>query len=115
MRTVSDGLKKEGADVLSVSLKDGIAIVKQEFIRYVGKDVNSVPARRVTTEDVREVFDNDLRAGIIPPLRMYIYVESDKTHVAIQSAVELFSQYNGMEELAGRVDKMLDSVINSVK
>ncbi len=27
-RTVSDGLKKEGADVLSVSLKDGMAIVK---------------------------------------------------------------------------------------
>ncbi|MCL4356444.1 MAG: copper-binding protein [Candidatus Thermoplasmatota archaeon] len=27
-RTVSDGLKKEGADVLSVSLNDGMAIVK---------------------------------------------------------------------------------------
>ena len=28
VRTVSDGLKKEGADVLSVSLEDGMAIVK---------------------------------------------------------------------------------------
>ncbi|MGC8563122.1 MAG: DUF302 domain-containing protein, partial [Thermoplasmata archaeon] len=63
----------------------------------------------------KEVFDIDLRAGIVPPLRIYIYEESDKTHVAVQIAVELFSQYNGMEELAGRVDKMLDSVINSVK
>ena len=62
-----------------------------------------------------EVFDRDLRAGIVPPLRIYIYEESDKAHVTTQSAVELFSQYNGLDELARRVYKMLDSVVNSVE
>ncbi len=63
----------------------------------------------------KEVFDNDLRAGIVPPLRIYIYEEGNRTHVSVQSAVELFSQYNGLEELAARVDTMLDSVVNSVR
>ena len=63
----------------------------------------------------KEVFDNDLRAGIVPPLRIYIYEEGNRTHVSVQSAVELFSQYNGLEELAARVDTMLDSVVNSIR
>ena len=62
-----------------------------------------------------EVFDRDLRAGIVPPLRIYIYEESYKTHVAVQSAVELFAQYNGLEGLAKRLDEMLNLVINSVE
>ncbi|MCL5681122.1 MAG: DUF302 domain-containing protein [Candidatus Thermoplasmatota archaeon] len=62
----------------------------------------------------KEVFDRDLRAGIVPPLRIYIDEESGKAHVATQSAVELFSQYNGLDDLARRVDEMLDAVINSV-
>ncbi len=62
----------------------------------------------------KEVFDRDLRAGIVPPLRIYIYEDSGKAHVATQSAVELFSQYNGLDDLARSVDEMLDAVINSV-
>ncbi len=62
----------------------------------------------------KEVFDRDLRAGIVPPLRIHIYEESGRAHVATQSAVELFSQYNGLDDLARRVDEMLDAVINSV-
>ena len=94
-----------------VSIVDAQANLKKIGVEAGGNKILEVFNPKLA----REVFDSDLRAGIIPPLRIYIYEESDKTHVAAQSAVELFSQYNGLEELAGRVDKMLDYVINSVK
>ncbi|MGP6207703.1 DUF302 domain-containing protein [Cuniculiplasma sp. SKW3] len=62
----------------------------------------------------KEVFEKDLKAGIVPPLRIYIYQENDSTHVVAQSAVDLFSQYNGLRDLGERVDKLIDSIINSV-
>ena len=63
----------------------------------------------------KEVFDSDLRAGIVPPLRIYIYEENGTTHVETQNAAELFSEFNGLEELGRKVDGMLNSVIKSVK
>ncbi|MGP6240250.1 DUF302 domain-containing protein [Cuniculiplasma sp. SKW4] len=62
----------------------------------------------------KEVFEKDLKAGIVPPLRIYIYQENDSTHVVAQSAVDLFSQYNGLRDLGERVDKLIDSIVNSV-
>jgi uncharacterized protein (DUF302 family) len=62
-----------------------------------------------------EVFDSDLRAGIVPPLRIYIYEESDKTHVAVQNAVELFSTFNGLLDIAQRLDKILNIVIMAIQ
>ena len=44
---------KSGTYLAEVRNKRVDGKVKQEFIRYIGKDMNSVPARRVTTEDVR--------------------------------------------------------------
>ena len=43
VRTVSDGLKKEGADVLSVSLKDGIAIVKIDDAKISAEKLVKAP------------------------------------------------------------------------
>jgi uncharacterized protein (DUF302 family) len=63
----------------------------------------------------KEVFENDLRAGIVPPLRIYVYEESGMTHVAAQIAEELFSQYNGLIDLSRKVDGMIDSILLSVK
>ena len=62
-----------------------------------------------------EVFDSDLRAGIVPPLRIYIYEEIDKTHVAVQNAVELFSTFNGLLDIAQRLDKILNIVIMAIQ
>ncbi len=63
----------------------------------------------------KEVFERDLRAGIIPPLRIYIYDAQEEIHVTAQIAEELFSQYNGLKELARKVDGMIDSVLKSVE
>ena len=63
----------------------------------------------------QEVFDSDLRAGIVPPLRIYIYEEIDKTHVAVQNAVELFSTFNGLLDIAQRLDKILNIVIMAIQ
>ena len=98
-----------------IGLKVISVIDAQANLKKIGVEIKGNKILEVFNPKLaREVFDNDLKAGIIPPLRVYIYEESDKTHVAAQSAVELFSHYNGLEELAGRVDKMLDSVTNSV-
>ena len=101
-------INENGLKVISVI--DAQANLKKIGVEIKGNKILEVFNPKLA----REVFDNDLKAGIIPPLRVYIYEESDKTHVAAQRAVELFSHYNGLEELAGRVDKMLDSVTNSV-
>lgn len=63
----------------------------------------------------KEVFDNDIRAGIVPPLRIYIFEDGSKTYVVTQSAVELFSPYHGLSDLAKRIDEMLNSVVNAVR
>ena len=62
-----------------------------------------------------EVFDKDLRAGIIPPVRIYVYEDAGNTHVAAQNASDLFSKYNGLSDLGKRLDELLVSIVNSVK
>ena len=101
-------MNENGLKVISV-------IDAQANLKKIGAEIKGNKILEVFNPKLAiDVFNNDLRAGIVPPLRIYIYEESGKTHVAAQSAVELFSQYNGLEELARRVDQMLDSVTNSV-
>ena len=101
-------VNENGLKVISV-------IDAQANLKKIGAEIKGNKILEVFNPKLAiDVFNNDLRAGIVPPLRIYIYEKSDKTHVAAQSAVELFSQYNGLEELARRVDQMLDSVTNSV-
>ncbi|MCL4356442.1 MAG: DUF302 domain-containing protein [Candidatus Thermoplasmatota archaeon] len=101
-------VNENGLKVISV-------IDAQANLKKIGAEIKGNKILEVFNPKLAiDVFNNDLRAGIVPPLRIYIYEESGKTHVAAQSAVELFSQYNGLEELARRVDQMLDSVTNSV-
>lgn len=97
-------------------LKVVSAIDAQANLRKIGVESSGNKILEVFNPKLaREVFENDMRAGIVPPLRIYIYEESGRTHVAVWSAEELFSQYNGLENLAIKVDKMLDSVLMSVK
>jgi uncharacterized protein (DUF302 family) len=62
-----------------------------------------------------EVFEKDIRAGIVPPLRIYIYEYMGKTHVVSQNASELFSDYNGLSDLGRRLDETLSKIINAVE
>ncbi len=62
-----------------------------------------------------EVFGKDIRAGIIPPLRIYIYEDAGKTYVIAQNASDLFEKYNGLSDLGKRLDQMLVSIVRSVK
>ena len=43
VRTVSNGLKREGADVLSVSLEDGMAIVKIDDAKISAEKLVKAP------------------------------------------------------------------------
>ncbi len=63
----------------------------------------------------KEVLDSDVRAGIVPPIRIYIFEDAGKTHVMAQRAVDLFAPYVSLNDLAVRVDNMLDSAVMSVK
>ncbi len=63
----------------------------------------------------KEVFDADIRAGIVPPVRVYVYEDSGKTHVVTQNAAELFSGYKNLSSLGRDVDGMLAKIIEAVK
>ncbi|MCL4345270.1 MAG: DUF302 domain-containing protein [Candidatus Thermoplasmatota archaeon] len=101
-------VEENGLKVISVI--DAQANLKKIGIEIKGNKILEVFHPKLA----REVFDSDLRAGIVPPLRIYIYEGNGMTHVSVQSAAELFSRYNGLGELAERVDKMLDSITDSV-
>lgn len=104
------------ASVEAAGLKIISVINAQENLKKIGIDTGGNTILEVFHPKLaKEVFDNDIRAGIIPPLRIYIYEGSGSTHVVIQNAVELFSPYKGLIDLAKRVDEMLDSVVRSVK
>ena len=62
-----------------------------------------------------EVFEKDLRAGIVPPLRIYIYEDKGRTHVTAQNASALLSGYNELEDLGKRVDEMLLSILKVIE
>ena len=97
-------------------LKVVSAIDAQANLRKIGVEAGGNKILEVFhPKFAKEVFENDLRAGIVPPLRLYIYEEKDQIHVAVQNAVELFSQYNGLRDLAVRLDEILDSIVMSVK
>ena len=97
-------------------LKVVSAIDAQANLRKIGVEAGGNKILEVFhPKFAKEVFENDLRAGIVPPLRLYIYDEKDQIHVAVQNAVELFSQYNGLRDLAVRLDEILDSIVKSVK
>ncbi len=92
------------------------AIDAQSNLKKVGVEIRGNKILEVFNPKLaKEVFDRDLRAGIVPPLRIYIYEESGKTHVAVQNAVELFSEFNGLAGIAQGLDEMLGVVIKDVQ
>lgn len=62
----------------------------------------------------REVFQKDIRAGIVPPIRIYVYEAGGMTHVAAQNAAALFSGYNGLEEIGKKVDGMIERALSAI-
>ena len=60
-----------------VSVIDAQANLKKIGVEIKGNKILEVFNPKLA----REVFDNDLRAGIIPPLRVYIYEEIKKSSV----------------------------------
>ena len=102
-------INENGLKVISVI--DAQANLKKIGVEIKGNKILEVFNPKLA----REVFDNDLRAGIVPPLRIYIYEESDNTHVTVQNAVELFSAFNGLLDTARRLDEMLNVVIMAIQ
>ena len=61
-----------------------------------------------------EVFQHDLKAGIVIPLRIYVYEDDERTKVIAQSASELFKPFAGLGELAKRIDSMIHAIVSSI-
>ncbi|MCL5731203.1 MAG: DUF302 domain-containing protein [Candidatus Thermoplasmatota archaeon] len=104
---------------LKRSIEDnGLKVVSeinaQENLKRIGVHIEGNRILEVFNPKLAsEVFSSDIRAGIVPPLRIYIYQYQGKTHVSVQSAAEMFAGYKGLEELAIRVDSILESVIRN--
>ena len=100
----------------AAGLKIISTIDAQENLKKIGLQIGGNKIIEVFHPKMaKEVFDKGIRAGIVPPLRIYVFEDAGKTHVMAQSAAELFSPYNGLSDLARRVDGMLDSVVRAVK
>lgn len=109
-------IDKLTAGIESSGLKVVSRIDARENLRKTGIDIDGNTIFEVFHPKIAsEVFQKDLRAGIVPPLRIYVYEECGKTHVVAQSAGELFSPFNGLEEIGAKVDGMISVAVQSLK
>lgn len=108
-------------DILERSVNDkGLKVISvidaQANLKKIGVESGGNKILEVFNPKLaKEVFDTNLKAGIVPPLKTHIYEENDKTNVMTQSAEDLFSQYDGLKDLGRRVDEILDSVLMPVE
>ena len=104
------------AAVESSGLKIVAIINAQENLKKIGAEIGGNKILEVFHPKLaKEVFQKDIRAGIVPPLRIYVYEDAGVTHVATQSAVDLFSSYAGLHDLARKVDEMLESIVSKIQ
>ncbi len=104
------------AAVESSGLKIVAIINAQENLKKIGAEIGGNKILEVFHPKLaKEVFQKDIRAGIVPPLRIYVYEDAGVTHVAAQSAVDLFSSYAGLHDLARKVDEMLESIVSKIQ
>ncbi len=104
------------AAVESSGLKIVAIINAQENLKKIGAEIGGNKILEVFHPKLaKEVFQKDIRAGIVPPLRIYVYEDAGVTHVATQSAVDLFSSYAGLHDLARKVDEMLESIVRKIQ
>ena len=104
------------AAVESSGLKIVAIINAQENLKKIGAEIGGNKIFEVFHPKLaKEVFQKDIRAGIVPPLRIYVYEDAGVTHVAAQSAVDLFSSYAGLHDLARKVDEMLESIVSKIQ
>ena len=103
-------------EVKSSRLKIVATINAQENLKKIGVEIGGNKILEVFHPNLaREVFEKDIRAGIVPPLRIYVFEETGKTHAEIQSAQELFSSYSGLQDLAKKLDGMLHSIVSKIQ
>lgn len=89
VEVIRASVEKAGLKIISV-------INAQENLKKIGIDIGGNTILEVFHPKLaKEVFDNDVRAGIIPPLRIYIYEGGGATHVMAQNATDLFAPYVG--------------------
>lgn len=111
----------ETIEVLRKSIEDnGLKIVSfidaRENLRKIGINIGGNSIFEVFhPKFAMEVFKKDLRAGIVPPLRIYVYEDNGKTKVNAQSATELFAPFTGLGDLANRIDSQIQAITNSIK
>lgn len=104
------------AAVESSGLKIVAIINAQENLKKIGAEIGGNKILEVFHPKLaKEVFQKDIRAGIVPPLRIYVYEDAGVTHVATQSAVDLFSSYAGLQDLSRKVDEMLESIVSKIQ
>ena len=57
----------------------------------------------------KEIFEADIRAGIVPPVRVYVYEDSGKTHVVTQNAKSIILSGDNWDNL-----KRIENIIRSL-
>jgi uncharacterized protein (DUF302 family) len=111
----------ETVDVLRKAVEEnGLKVVSfidaQQNLKKIGMQSGGNQILEVFNPKIAaEVFRQDIRAGIVPPVRIYIYEDGGLTHVTAQNASALFSGYHGLEQVGKMVDEMLLSILKTVE
>jgi uncharacterized protein (DUF302 family) len=60
-----------------------------------------------------KLFNRDIRAGIVPPLRIYVFEMEGKTFVEYQKPSEILSKW-GAEDLGRELDQMFEKIMKGL-
>lgn len=118
--TVSRFGFQETVGILKRAIEEnGLKVVSeinaQENLKRIGVQIGGNIIMEVFHPKLaKKVFDTDLRAGIVPPVRIYIYEQNSLTKIIAQVAESDFSPY-GLADLGRSVDQMIESSIRSVR
>lgn len=105
---------KETMDALEDAVKaNGLGIVSkidaQANLKKIGMDIRGNAILEVfSPKYAKMLFNANIKAGIEPPLRIYIFDDNDGTHVEYYKPSEIFSKWNI------NVLNELDSIFNKI-
>jgi uncharacterized protein (DUF302 family) len=83
----------------------------QENLRKIGEEIGGNQIFEIFNPKLaKKVFDKDLDAGIIPPVRVYIYEEGNSALCIYDMSEPLFSRH-GLGDLGKEVDETVKSIL----
>ena len=104
-------LKKLEVAIGESDLKIVSRINAQENLMKIGKEIGGNQIFELFNPNLAsEVFEKNRDAGIIPPVRLYVYQNDSGSVIIYQDSARLFSEYE-LPDLGRRVNDMVQEIV----